>query len=168
MRKLLMVLPALMLLSCGSEKVILRPEGSMAQIILKDQRKQTAELLALNDKFLICLADTLLEIPVDDIAGLKLTIDESRGWIVPVMFLQALPSVILISAVDDDEKWIGALGLGITALTWASFELSGPRVSFDRPWKEKDIEELRLHMRYLQKLTDDQLMQLRTSSSVKK
>lgn len=166
MRILLIALPALLLLSCGTDRVILRPEGSSAALSLIDGNVREVELLALQDSVLFCLTDTLLELPVARVQSLRLKIDESRGWFLPVAFLQALPTGILL-AVEKEARPAGEIWLGITALTWAAFEFSGPRVDFEQPWGKKDIEALRLHLRYPQSLTDEQITNLRTSFTKK-
>ena len=163
--KLLMALPALMLLSCGSPQILLQPEGSSAEVYLRDGKIQTAELLAFQDSVVLCATDSLLEIPLANVRSVRLKIDESRGWVLQVIFSQG-PLVILGATLGNMQ--IGAIALGICALTWASFEISGPRVRFDKPWRQEDIEALRLHMRYPQRLTDDQIVNLRRSFASKK
>jgi hypothetical protein len=100
-----------------------------------------------------------MEIPFANIITIDLLIEESRGWVAPVIVLQALPSALLLFFIE--EKEFGLAGLGISALTYISFELSGPKVHFFPPLSGEDVEILRLHMRYPYGLTEEQVWQLR-------
>src|SRR5512142_275423 len=107
MREFLMALSTLMIMSCASKDIVLRPQGTQAEISLTDGSVQSVELLALQDSVLLCAADTLLEIPLDHIQSLRLNIDESRGWVAQVILVQGLPSIVAF--VVEDTRWIGAI-----------------------------------------------------------
>lgn len=171
MRRIFIIPASFIFLSCGSEKAVLQPEGSSAEIYLSEGKAQIVELLAMQDSTLVCAADTLLQLPLSSIRSLRLKIYESRGWIAPVLLFQALPSSLLAGLGQRNSIFkseYGLLGLGVTGLTWAAFEFSGPRVSFQQPWIKEDVEQLRLHMRYPQGLNDEQIAALRGSLVSKK
>lgn len=166
MREVLIALSALTIMSCASKEIVLRPQGALAEISLTDGNVRSGELLTLQDSILLCAADTLTGIPLDHIQSLRLNIDESRGWVAQVILVQGLPSVVALAV--EDARWIGAIGLGVTALTWLAFEFSGPRVTYEQPWKREDVESLQLHMRYPHGLNDEQISRLKQSLAGKK
>jgi hypothetical protein len=145
--------------SCISEQSVVRPEGSSARIKMKGGTVLDAELLAIREGNLVCRGDSVMEIPFAAIFTIDLLIEESRGWVAPVIIFQALPSALIL--YYSEEAAVGLAALGITALTYISFELSGPKVHFFPPLSWEDAEILRLYMRYPYGLTEEQVWQLK-------
>jgi len=164
MKNLWMLPIACVILSCSpSKEVLLRPQGESASIHLRDGRIVEGELLALQDSLFVMSPSGVEAIDQQTVQSLKIHIEGSRNWLASVIILQGIPSTVLMLAVE--EKIYGAIGLAATALTWASFELSQPRVVFEQPWNEKDIDDLRSYMRYPFMLTDKQLSVLKNLPS---
>jgi hypothetical protein len=150
------------MIACGSSReVVLKSKGSRADVYLIDSKVRNVELLALQDSVLLCAADTLLEIPIASVKSLRLKI-ASHDWIAAVIGWQVIPTVLWFATVKgSDANKIGDIAIGVTALTCALLEFSGPRLTFDQPWLANDVETLRLYMRYPQGLTNEQIALLR-------
>lgn len=162
MKTLVILVISLLVLSCAtSDEILLSSRGTRCDVVLADQTIKGAELLALQNDALYFAADSLFEVPISAIRSVNLDINESRGWIVPVVLLQGLPSLIFL--MGTDTKQIGGIGLGTTLLTATLFAVSGPRAGFDKPWNEEDLGILKLHMRYRQELSEQQVAELRKS-----
>lgn len=159
MRQLWMLLALSVATISIAKEPMLPPTGTKAVIYFEKGGVFDAELLTLKGNILFFGTDTVHAVQQEEIRSLRLHIDEARGWIFPVLLFQAVPSGLLFFA----HPAAGAIGISITALTWLSFEHSGPRVNFDRPWTAQDIEELRLHMRHPQELSDEQIHELKKS-----
>jgi hypothetical protein len=159
MKMLIAVLPLLLLVSCAPEEIQLKPEGSTVVVGLTTGRKLRGELLALNDTVLVCRTDSVCVVAADSLLSVDIDEGNVRRWQVPVFLLQVIPSLVVVSAVD--EKWIGAGALGVTALTWTLFEISTPKVDFTRPFTSGDREAIRLHSHFPEGLTQGQIDTLR-------
>lgn len=161
MKTLFLILLCWLLSSCAPPDVIMRPEGTMATIYQKDGKDVKGELLAVHDGSILILADTVQTIPRSEILSVGLLIDEGRGWILPVLLLQAAPSLVALAAASVDARLIGAGGLCLAGTTWLCFELSTPRTTFREPMKESDLDELSVHLRFPYGLSDSMLSELR-------
>lgn len=155
MRYLVILLSGFLLTSCSSHKITLRPEGSTARVTSLDGTERSAELLAITDSLLVCATDTVLVLPLSSVKEIEVSVDDSKGWRGAIVICQAIPSFALIAS--KDLQVAGAVGLTMAATTWIAYELTGPRVLFEQRLGKQDIDELRMHTRHPEGLTNDQL-----------
>ena len=141
----------------------MKSHGSAAVIHQKNGKEPEGELLAIHDGMLLVAVDSLEAIPRSEIEYVQLLIDEVRGWVVPVLLLQGLPSIVVTAALEKEDRIIGVAGLGLTALTWVCFELSTPRTTFAEPMNESDLDELSVHFRYPYGLSESQVSRVQES-----
>ena len=159
MKALCLLLACWLFASCSPPEVIMKSHGSAAVIHQKNGKELEGELLAIHDGMLLVAVDSLEAVPRSEIESVTLMIDEVRGWVAPVLLAQGLPSIVITTAVDD--KVFGLVGLGITAVTWACFELSTPRTTFAEPINESDLDELSVHFRYPYGVSESQVSDVR-------
>lgn len=161
MKTLSLILLCWLLSSCAPPGVIMRPEGTMATIHEKDGKDVEGELLAVHGGSILVLADSLQTIPRSQILSVGLLIDEGRGWVLPVLLLQAAPSLVALASASVDARLIAAGGLCLAGATWLCFELSTPRTMYREPMTESDLDELSVHLRFPYGLSESQLSELR-------
>jgi hypothetical protein len=163
MRKYLLLLPALpLLVSCASTQVTLNARGTMAMISLTNGAPRRAELLALQNRTLIVLTDSVWVIPESEIRSVDLDIDQERGpWITLTLLTQVAPTVAFLMSDKTENHHIGLVGVAVTAGTVASFLLSEPKEKYDWPPTPEQTETFRTYLCYPYGITPGQLQILK-------
>ena len=159
MKRIVCACLILLSFSCGGpRRVLLQPTGTAATIQIAGEGSRRVELIAIGGDTLCFLGDGFHEVPVARINRLDLDIDRGLGWILPVIFTQALPTGLVASVmwVDDDRIGVVAVGAVVTGVTLYSLISTTPKAEYRWPFTTEDLEELRAYARYPFGLTEAQ------------
>ncbi len=140
---------ALALAGCSTSKeVVLTGLGTSADIVYSGGAANNLELLAWQDDTLFAMGDSLIAVPASQIVRIDIHIDEKRGWVLPVVLTQLVPSALLMFVEEGPGQIIG-VGLGGLGLgAWALLEFSTPQARFRLPLSAEEHDALALHMRF--------------------
>jgi hypothetical protein len=156
---------ALALASCSSTARTMSARGFEADIVLGKRTINNAELLSLQDGILIAATDSLWIVKEKDVESIYLHIDQHRGgWMAMVGIFQVVPAIAFAAREDFRDGGAGtAIMLGAAGLTTIAYLASEPKQTYRWPLTPKEMEELRLRMRYPYGISPTQIEQLRMS-----
>lgn len=160
--------------ACGWSDHILKPVGDTAIIKTNDGTTLTGEILILQDSVLYFLGSTVSStkqyytntkidtFPFNDIKSIEIDGYSDRSWEEPVIFFQAIPTVLFFIAASSagvDSPGSAFLIFGIpTGLTYLLFEASTPSSpEITSPLTIEKTTELRKYTRFPKGLSPSQL-----------
>jgi len=159
MGKYLFILLCLVYISsCTSSVDMLKPQGENVSIQLTDGQNLKGELLMIDKEIIFNGSDgTLYKIKNEKIRTIHIS-DYSlqKEKIITLIPLVLVNGIIAIAGFKgDDPEHNFVIGV-LTILPIPTFFFGDPKVDFRPPFKEKDLEKLKLYSRYPQGLTIEQ------------
>jgi hypothetical protein len=144
--------------SCKSSVNVLKSQGENASIQLTDGQNLKGELLMIDNEVIFNGSDgTLYQINNKKIRNIHI-FDYSlqKEKIISLMPLVLINSIIAVAGFkgDDSEHKIAIVILSILPIP--TFFFGDPKVDFNPPFKDKDLNKLKLYCRYPKGLTDEQ------------
>jgi len=156
MKTLSMIFTCLIfLLICCSQVNVLKPVGENATLEVDIDNSYRCELISVcNSNMIYSIEGILYKIPTSEIAHVyvhdydlkKLKIQGS----IPNLAMWSIPYFV----ERDLSVWLTSFA--IQGLIVLSYFIEDPKVHFSPPFREKDMEALRLYCRYPRGLTEEQ------------
>ena len=147
----------------------LSPNGDVAEIVLRNDAKFVAELLAVQDSSVLLyfkIGDAKIAgVHIDDLKSITIKGYSNRTWVVPLVLFEFIPAILLgIAAgqVEDVEPLKVFLVASILPiLNFAVFEASTPDPpKFEFPFTPKKLDRLYKYTRFPQGLSPEQIKRL--------
>lgn len=179
MKKTLMLIFGMSVLllyfSCAPQIKDLKATGDMAEVVFRDRRKLTCELLALTDSSIYVLRKgaklpsiyygEVVEIYFRDLRSIAIRGYTNKKWIGAIIAFEVVPAALFaIAAASADADGMGT-AIGIMSLpvllNFAVFSASTPPTpGVKNFYSTGQSKRLRKYARFPQGLTQDQLKQL--------
>lgn len=168
---------ALAVLSCSPKIIKLAHTGDTAQVLLQNQQKFEAELLAVNDSSIYVYVQPqavksqvidrakIYEIFIHDLNSVKIKSYSNKKWQGSIVAFVVIPSLILsITAASSGGAEFGSVMAPLSIPILLNFLLfsatTPPPPGVQEPISPEHLAELQKYARFPQGLTVDQLNQL--------
>ena len=164
----------LLYLSCAPQIKDLKAIGDNAEIVFKDKRKLTCELLALTDSSIYVLKKgsklpsiyygEIIEVRFLDLRSIAIEGYTNKKWVGTIIAFEIIPAALFAIAAASADAEVGT-ALGIMSLpvllNFAVFSASSPGKPGVKNFSSADqLKKLNKYARFPQGLTQDQLKQL--------
>jgi hypothetical protein len=139
---------------------VTKPEGETATIGLGigyHYFDHKGELLALDDSSLFFkYEERLYKFPLSDISKVYVHGYSLESVKVPAMIGLLLIDIMVVTGETDDENILNPIYGGSAILTPIIFLSGDAKVNFKPPFKDDDLQKIKLYCRYPQGLTQEQ------------